>query len=315
MSTASWSTAREPVQHLVRRRLLAEHGLEEPGHLRSDRGLGPVRGELLDQRCCLHERVVGDSGHRGVAAAAVHGDPERRAHLLGGRAEVEGAAAELDALAAALVDRVVDPDGVRMVLAEPLEPVVLADLLVGRRDEDEVARRDEALACERRDRDRARRDLVLHVERAAPPDVVVGEVARPGVARPFGRVGDDGVGVREEAERGAVAAAQPRDEVHPLRHAPVQLDLDAVRLEVVAQQFGRQRLVPRWVDRVQPQQPPQQLDRFVLQAHCSCERAVSSLRTRQSSGKKTCWTSRPSTSTGVPCVPTTESPITRATTL
>ena len=35
------------------------------------------------------------------------------------------------------------------------------------------------------------------------------------------------------------------------------------------------------------------------------DRAVSSFRTSQSSGKTTVWTSRPSTSTGVPCVPTT----------
>ena len=42
--------------------------------------------------------------------------------------------------------------------------------------------------------------------------------------------------------------------------------------------------------------------------------AVSSLRTSQSSGYSTRWINRPSTSTGVPCVPITCSPITRATT-
>ena len=177
----------QPLQHLIGRRPLAEHDIEEACDLRPDRGLGPIGGQLLDQRRRLHERVVGDPRHRGVAAAAVHGDPEGRAHLLRGGAEIEDAAAELDPLAAALVDRVVDPDGVGMVLAEPLEAVVVADLLVGRGDEDEIARRREALAGERGDRDGARRDLVLHVERAAPPDVVVGEVAGPRVARPLGR--------------------------------------------------------------------------------------------------------------------------------
>ena len=41
---------------------------------------------------------------------------------------------------------------------------------------------------------------------------------------------------------------------------------------------------------------------------------VSSLRSSQSSGKKRLWISLPSTSTGVPCVPTTEPPMIRSTT-
>ena len=85
---------------------------------------------------------------------------------------------------------------------------------------------------------------------------------------------------------------------------------------VQRKELGHEGLVPRRVDRVQSQELLQQPDCFVLEAHCSaCESAVSSLRTRQSSGKKTTWTRRPSTSTGVPWVPTTESPITRVTTL
>ncbi len=48
---------------------------------------------------------------------------------------------------------------------------------------------------------------------------------------------------------------------------------------------------------------------------CSFASVVSSLRARQSSGYISCLISFPSSSTGVPCVPTTSSPITRATTL
>ena len=48
---------------------------------------------------------------------------------------------------------------------------------------------------------------------------------------------------------------------------------------------------------------------------CSFASAVSSLRASQSSGYSSCLISFPSSSTGVPCVPTTSSPITRATTL
>ena len=54
-----------------------------------------------------------------------------------------------------------------------------------------------------------------------------------------------------------------RDEVGALRRARVELDLDTGRLEVVAQQLGWERLVPGRVDRVQPQQPLQQVDCLV----------------------------------------------------
>ena len=270
--------------------LLAQHRVEEACHLGPDRRLRPVGGQPLDQRRRLDEGVVRDPRHRGMAAATVDDDTERGAHLLGRRAQVERVAPKLDALAAALVDRVVHPNRVRMLIAEPLEPEVVPDLLVCGRDEDQVAGRLEALARQRRNRHGARRDLILHVERSAPPDVVVGEVAGPRVARPLVGIGDDRVRVREEAERRPVAALEARDEVGPLRRARIELDLDAVRLEVVAQELRRDRLVPRRVDRVQPQELLEQADRLVLQAHafcCSCERAVSSLRTRQSSGKKT----------------------------
>ena len=66
----------QPLQHLPGRRPLTEHDVEEARDLRPDRRLGHVRGELLDQRRRLHERVVGDPRHRGVAAAAVHDDLE-----------------------------------------------------------------------------------------------------------------------------------------------------------------------------------------------------------------------------------------------
>ena len=97
--------------------------------------------EPLDERCRLDERVVGDPRHRRVTAAPVHAQHERRAHLLGGRAEVEHLAAELDAVARALVDREVRADRIRMSLDEPLQAEAVADLLVGGGDEDQVARR------------------------------------------------------------------------------------------------------------------------------------------------------------------------------
>ncbi len=306
-------TASARADRLLHRRHLAEDRLEQRLGLGQVPQARAIHGQLLDDPRRLHERVVGDRRHRGVAAAAAHAEQERRAHLLGGGAEVERPAAEHDPVAAALVDRVVGAHRVRVLADEPREPEVLADLLVGRGDEDEVAVRPEPLPRQARDRDRARRHLALHVERPAPPDLAVDDLARPRVALPLGRVGEHGVGVGEERERRpAPVPADPRDEVGALRHLRDQLDLDARVLEVGPQHLGRARLVPGRVDRVGADELPQELDHGAQSD--SFAYAVSAFRTSHSSGKNRCFTSRPSTSTGVPCVPTTWSPITRATT-
>ena len=124
-----------------------------------------------------------------------------------------------------------------------------------------------------------------------------------------------GVGVGEQRERRPVAARQPRDEIEPVGRAADELARDAVPLEVVAQQLGRDRLVPRRVDGVHAEQLLQERRHLLAEGHDSAwDFAVSSLRTSHSSGYSTRWISRPSTSTGVPWVPITCSPITRATT-
>jgi hypothetical protein len=176
-----------------------------------------------------------------------------------------------------------------MLLAQPFQAEGLADLLVRSGDQDEVAGRPEALSRERGEGDRAGRDLVLHVERAASPHLVADEVARPWVALPLRRIRDDGVRVAEERETRPVPAWEPRDEVRPLGRPRVQLRLDAVLGQVVAEELGGERLVPGRVDGVQPQQLLEQLDSLVPQrdrghqASC-CDSAVSSFRARQSSG-------------------------------
>ena len=75
---------------------------------------------------------------------------------------------------------------------------------------------------------------------------------------------------RKQSE-GPSPPLDPGDEVRPLGNAGVQLDLDAVRLQIVAQQLCGDRLVAGRVDGVQAQQLLQQPDGFLLQAHWSCE--------------------------------------------
>ena len=127
--------------------LAADEQAEKGRDLRLHPGLGPELRQSHDQRRRLHEGVVGDARHRGMAAAAVDAQPERRTHLLGGRAEVEDAPlAEVDPVARAFVDAVLGTDRVRVLAAEPGEAEVFADLLVGGGGEDQVAARLEPLA-------------------------------------------------------------------------------------------------------------------------------------------------------------------------
>jgi hypothetical protein len=190
-----------------------------------------------------------------VAATPTDTEYEGRAHLLGGRREVERALADLHAVTGTLVERVLGANRLRMLRAEPGEPDVDADLLVGRSDEDQVPAGTEPLARERRHRHSARRDLSLHVERAAAPDLAAAELARPGIDLPLGRVREHRVGVREEREPGPVArAGNPRDEVGPLRLLGVELAGDSVLLEIGPEELGRTGLVPRRIDGVEPDQ-------------------------------------------------------------
>ena len=76
----------------------------------------------------------------------MHVDLEGRGQLLCGRDDVVDAAAELEPVAAALVDGVVAAHCIRVRLAEPGETEPVAHLLVGRRREDQIARGLEAFA-------------------------------------------------------------------------------------------------------------------------------------------------------------------------
>jgi hypothetical protein len=147
---------------------------------------------------------------------------------------------------------------------EPLQADVDAHLLVGGRHEDQIAVGPEAVTRERRDRDRGCGDVALHVERAAPPDLVVEQLGAPGIALPLGGIGKHRVGVGEQREaRPRAPPRKPRDEVGPSRLAGEQLRLDAAFREVLAEQIGRNGLVPGRVDRVESDQRLQELDRLL----------------------------------------------------
>ena len=155
-------------------------------------------------------------------------------------ADVEDAAAELEPVARALVDRVVAADGVGVLLAEPLQAEPVADLLVG-------GRRRRSRSPAGRKPSRASDAIATALAATCP---FMSSAPRPqtspsrsspenGGTDHSARVGEHDVGVREQQQRRPVAAARdPRDEVRALGHARVQLALDAVRLEVVAQQLG-----------------------------------------------------------------------------
>jgi hypothetical protein len=162
-----------------------------------------------------------------------------------------------------------------MLAAEPREAVVGAHLLVGGRDEDHVAGGLEAFPRERGDGDGARSRLTLHVKRAAAPDLVVAQLSRPRIDAPLRRVGEHGVGVREEEQPWPSAAPwNPRDQVRPLRHLRVQLARDAAGFQVRAQVLRGDRLVAGRVDGVEADELLEELRRLLAQRDRRHQRRV-----------------------------------------
>ena len=81
------------------RRHAVRYRREKPFRLGGQLRLGRELAEPLDQARRLDQRVVGDPRHRPVAAATADVQDEGRAALLGRRAQVEHATADLDAVA------------------------------------------------------------------------------------------------------------------------------------------------------------------------------------------------------------------------
>ena len=254
--SSGWRAAAARVERLLERRGLSEQRLEQTLRLGDELLRRVVRAEGLEVARRLDERVVRDPGHRRVAAPAVDADGERRRHLLGGRAEVDGVATEEEPLAGALVDRVVAAGGIGMLATQPDEPVavVAADLLVRGRDE----RRSPAGSNPSRASDANATALAAtwSFMSSAPRPQTSPSTRSPdhGSRVPFGGISEDGVRVAEERQRRPVATLDPRDEVRPLGDARVELGLDPVLRQVVAEEVRRLRLVPRRIDRVEPEE-------------------------------------------------------------
>ena len=106
-----------------------------------------------------------------------------------------------------------------------------------------------------------------------PQTIAVAQLAGERRHRPLGRIGEHDVRVAEEEQRRPVAARDPRDEVRALGHLRDQLALDAVRLEVVAQELGRSGLVAGRVRRVDADQALEKVGDLVAQV-CRGHRAA-----------------------------------------
>ena len=251
------------------------------------RGSGRVRGEApATSRRRLDERVVGDPRLGGVPAAAAHAQREGRAHLLRRRAEVEGLAAEHDPLAAPFVERVVGPHRVGVFLDEPFEAEAVADLLVGGRNEDQVACGPEALARERGERDRrARRRGPSCRARRGPRRRRRRDRADQG-SRDHSRGSASTVSVwQRRASDGPSPPARRATRFArsgTLAYSSASTPLPA---RYSLEQLGGVRLVPGRVRRVHPDERPGELRHLVPEPHqVSFESAVSSFRASQSSG-------------------------------
>src|SRR6185503_5166392 len=224
-------------------------------------------GERVEHRSGLEQRVVGGMRVGRVPAAAVQPELEGRGRLLRDRAEVVRAPAEDTPLAAALVEPVAHPQGLRMLAREPRRAEVDAHLLIRGEGEDDVAGGLHALTRQRREGDRSRSKVTLHVEGAASPDLAVDEVARPGIAGPLRRLREHRVGMRQQHEPGTVASLEPRHHVRPVGCLREAARRDAVPRQVALQRLRGARLVARRVDGVEPDKLLQELGDLLAEGH------------------------------------------------
>ena len=225
-----------------------------------------VRSETLNQRGKQRHRVATRRRYGGMPRLAERRNRRGQRGLLANLERVDHAAVgELDAHATALVDRVITLE----IGPLPEEPghtdLFHAVFFIGLRDQEQVAAGLKARAGKMRDRDTPRRELVLHVARAAAPDVaIVVKVSTKRRVRPILGVSRHHIGVAHQRERRAVARTrQAGDQIRAFGITRDELDLQPIGLEVLLDDHRDGRLAPRRVRRIDAHEIAQQLDRFV----------------------------------------------------
>ena len=234
---------------------------------RLDRGMDPRRRLVLvesrQQAGELGGRARRMIGERRVSGTTMHRQGCAGRLLDAVVEEVDRSAGRLVSFARALADDVVGTEVGLLLDEERGTDSRVADLLVGRQDQHQVAVGNEAFARERREGDGRRRDLAFHVDAAASPDRAVSLDRGERLDRPVLPARLDDVEMAEERQRRAVAAAaQARQEVRPLGILGHALALDPERLEIRLEDRGCLSLTAGRVGRVACDQPLQQRLRF-----------------------------------------------------
>jgi hypothetical protein len=192
------------------------------------------------------------------------GGPHPAHALLGDLDRVDGLVAEPEGEAADLAERELRPHLVRVLLDQPAAPGRAAGLLVGDGGEDHIAPERPSEPGQEPDDHGAHGDHVLHVDRAAAPDVAVGQLRRERRVTPPPGLGRDHVDVPVEQQRALVpglGGPEPHDQVGPARPALQHLRLEPVGPEPVGQERDTGGLVAGRVGGVEPDQVAQQPDR------------------------------------------------------
>ena len=161
--------------------------------------------------------------HRAVPRLAPGGQPHPLDALLGRLYQVEAALTAVGARhgqgkAADLADRLGDAvEKIGPVVDQPLRPVAAAVLLVGYEREHQIPRRHDAGPPQLPGDDDHHADHVLHVDRAAAPDIAVFDRAGKRVHAPFGRFGRHHVEMPmdQQGATRAVGAREPGEHIAP----------------------------------------------------------------------------------------------------
>ena len=162
-----------------------------------------ILGQALNDRGCLHERIVRAKGEGTMTRCALDGYPSPIDTLLADMNDQLPVVARPEMQPAGLSDHVVGIDGVALVLGEPDRSHTRVGLLVCDPEQDQIALGGEAGVGEMAYRNGHRGGEVQHVDRPTTPDLAVDDLPAEGVVAPS--VGGDrhDIGVAHKAQAGS----------------------------------------------------------------------------------------------------------------